>query len=282
MAADKPAPRIGEPTFGDYLKAAFNVRVHVPGLGGLPVNWLYLATMAGLTVAAWPMALVGAAGEVAVLATLSTNTRFQQAVRARLLAQQDDHTEATVSALVSQLTPGGHAKYQAFAEQCADVLQIARKLGQGSGAALDTYTTHLMELRDVYARMLVFAELLASYSRDWEKSDPLPEMAAIEKQIADGKLPDPVLASRKATLEILKKRAESRVEVSQRASVLHSEIERLEQQLALLRDQALLTRDPSVFSQSMDTAAGVLEEHNAWLKENEVFLQSLDHLAVTA
>jgi hypothetical protein len=32
----------------------------------------------------------------------------------------------------------------------------------------------------------------------------------------------------------------------------------------------------------MDTAAGVLEEHNAWLKENETFLQSLDHLSVTA
>jgi hypothetical protein len=282
MAADPTSQPTGEPGFSDYLKAAFNVRVKVPGLGGLPVNWLYLAAMAGLSIPLWPMALVGAAGEIALLASLSTNGRFQQAVRAQLLAQRGDHSEATVAALVAQLTPSGRSRYEAFAAKCGDVLQIARRLGQGSDSALGTYTTHLLELRDVYARMLVFAELLASYSRDWEKSDPLPEMAAIGKEIADGKLPEAVLASRKGTLEILKKRAQSRVEVSERASVLHSEIERLEQQVALLRDQALLTRDPGIFSQSMDTAAGVLEEHNAWLKENETFLQSLDHLSVTA
>ena len=48
-----------EPTFGDYLKAAFNVRVRVPGLGGVPINWLYLTAIAGLSFAAWPMLLVG-------------------------------------------------------------------------------------------------------------------------------------------------------------------------------------------------------------------------------
>ena len=44
-----------EPTFADYLKAAFNVRVRVPGLGGVPINWLYLPAIAGLRFAAFDL-----------------------------------------------------------------------------------------------------------------------------------------------------------------------------------------------------------------------------------
>jgi len=277
MSSATDAIRAREPGFGDYLKAAFNVRVHVPPLGGIPLNWLYLAAMAGLGVAAWPMGLVGLAGEIAILTSLSTSNRFQTAVRAQLLAQQSGNVEEEMATAAAQLSPPSRQRYEAFTQKCDDVLQIARKLGQGSGSALETYETHLAELRDVYCKMLVFAEIMANYSRDWDKTDPQPEIAATEKQIADGKLDEQMLASRKAVLEVLKKRAESRAEVSKRANVLRSETERLEQQVALLRDQALLTRDPSVLSQSMDTAAGLLEEHNSWLQENSAFLQTLDN-----
>ncbi|MEI6500638.1 MAG: hypothetical protein WCP21_06380 [Armatimonadota bacterium] len=273
--------RAREPGFGDYLKAAFNVRVHVPKLGGVPVNWLYLAAAAGLGVAAWPLGLVGAAGELALLTTLATSPRFQATVRAQKIAQQGGSLEAAMAATVDQLSPANRQLYGEFAQKCDDVLQIARKLGQSEGSALETYQTHLAELRDVYCRMLVFAELLSTYSRDWAKTDPQPEIARIEQELKDAKLDEQVLASRKATLEVLKKRAESRAEVGKRMNVLRSEIERLEQQVALLRDQALLTRDPSLLSQSMDVAAGVLEEHNSWLQENAAFLQSLDQVATS-
>jgi hypothetical protein len=277
MSADK-RQNIGEPTFGEYLKAAFNLRVPVPGLGGVPLNWLYLALVAGASVAVPPVGLVGLAGEIALLTSLSTSGRFQQAVRAQRQARHGDDIEAALTTLVAQLSPAATARYNAFANKCNDVLQIARKLGQAAGSDLDTYSTYLSKLRDVYVKMLVCAEMLAQYSKDWQKTDPLPEIALIQKEIADGKLPDQILASKQATLEVLNKRAQSREEVSKRGRLLTSEIERLEQQLALLRDQALLTQDPSVFSQNMDTAATVLEEHNKWLQDNATFLQTLDNV----
>ncbi len=271
-----------EPGFGDYLKAAFNVRVKVPGLGGVPVNWLYVTAVAGLSVAAWPMLLVGAAGEIVLLTTLATSARFQRAVRAQLQTQAGNSTEAALLAMATGLSAQGRARYDAFSAKCDDVLDIAGRLGQTGGGALETYATHLAELRAVYARMLVFSELLSRYSRDWDKTDPQREIEQIEKSIASGRLPEAVVASRRATIEVLKRRAESRQAVWQRAGVLQSEMERLEQQVALLRDQALLTRDPAVFSQSMDLAAGALEEHNSWLQENEAFLQSLGDANLTA
>lgn len=272
----------GEPTFGDYLKAAFNVRVHVPGIGGVPVNWLYITAVAGLSLAAWPMLLVGAAGEVALLTSLATSGRFQRAVRAQRMARRGDSQEAAVEAAADQLSAQGQDRYATFARRCDEVLDIARRLGQADESAMQIYATHLSELRRVYARMLAFAELLSRYSRDWDRTDPALEMTAIEREIARGGLPEPVLASRKATLELLKKRAESRTQVAQRAVVLESELQRLEQEVALLRDQALLTRDPAVFSQSMDLAAGALEEHNTWLQDNAEFMQSLDEAGQTA
>jgi len=271
-----------EPTFADYLKAAFNVRVRVPGLGCVPINWLYLTAIAGLSFAAWPMLLVGAAGEVALLTSLATSGRFQRAVRAQRMVQRGSSKEAAVEATADQLTDRGRERYEAFAHRCGDVLDIARRLGQADEGAMETYATHLSELRRVYARMLAFAELLGRYSRDWERTDPAAEMATIEREIARGGLPEPVLASRKATLELLKKRAESRAQVAERAVVLESELQRLEQEAALLRDQALLTRDPAVFSQSMDLAAGALEEHNTWLQDNAEFMQSLGEAGQTA
>ena len=33
-------------SYWDYVKAAFNVRLPIPGLGGLPVNWLALGVAA--------------------------------------------------------------------------------------------------------------------------------------------------------------------------------------------------------------------------------------------
>lgn len=269
----------GEPTFGEYLKAAFNVRLPVRGLGGLPVNWLYLAAVAGASLAVPPIGLVGLAGEIALLTSLSTNGRFQQTVRAQRLARRGDDAEEALNTLVAQLSSAARSRYDAFAAKCNDVLHIAQRLGQAGDSDLETYSTYLSKMRDVYVKMLACAEMLAQYSKDWQKTDPLPEIALIEKEVAGGKLPDQILASKKATLEVLRKRAQSRDEVSKRGRLLTSEIERLEQQLALLRDQALLTQDPSVFSQNMDTAATVLEEHNKWLQDNAAFLQTLDNVS---
>lgn len=279
MPADRTAAPAGEPGFADYLKAAFNVRVPVKGLGGLPLNWLYLAGVAGMSLAAPPIALFGLAGEIILLATLSTSGRFQNAVRARLLARHEDDVADALDGLVAQLSSESRRRYEQFAARCGEVLQIAQRLGHGSEVELGTYTTYLAQLQQVYSRMLVFSDVLGSYSRDWSKTDPQPEITRIEQEIAAGALPEQVKASRQATLELLKKRQESRGQLAGRVSLLNAEIERLDQQVALLRDQALLTQDPAALSATMDSAAGVLEEHNRWLQENAGFLQSLNQVS---
>ncbi len=270
-----PAPS-REPTYGDYLKAAFNFRARVPGLGGVPVNWLYLAAVGGISLAAWPLLLVGAAGEVAFLTAMAGSAHFQRAVRAQWHARRGASTEADLVTVVAGLEKEARAKYKAFEDKCDDVLHLAQQLGKIGDTALETYTTYLTQLRMVYIRMLSLLETFARYSADWASTDPAPQIAAITRELQAKDLPEAVRTSRQATLDILQKRAQTRKDVLERAAVLRSEIGRLEQRLTLLRDQALLARDPTVLSQSMDDAAGMLEEHTSWLQENAALFEGLD------
>ncbi len=267
-----------EPTYADYLKAAFNLRVPVKGLGGIPVNWLYLAAAVGVGVAEWPLFLVGAAVEIAYLTTLAGNRRFQQVVRASRLARREATTEADVEAATAPLSPEGRARYEALKRKCEEVLDIARVTANVDPGTLDSYTTNLTQLRDVYTRMLVLQEALRRYSSDWNSTDPEPEIRAIEAQLKANGLTDQMRASREATLAVLRKRAETRREIAARGEVVTSEIGRLEQQVELLRDQVLLTRDPQVLSANMDVAAGMLEERSEWLQDNAVFAETLGQL----
>jgi len=270
-----------EPSFADYLMAAFNVRVPVKGLGGVPVNWLYVAVVAGVGIAAWPMLLVGAAGEVALLATLAGNRRFQQVVRAQRLARREAAAEAHAEVSVASLSPQARAQYEALARKCDEVLEITRGAAELDPGTLDAYTTNLAQLRSVHGRMLQLQEAFARYSADWEATDPLPEIRAIEAQLKADGLTDQMRSSRQATLDILRKRAESRQAIAARAEVIQSEIGRLEQQVALLRDQALLTKDPQALSANMDVAAGMIQERSEWLQDNATFVEALGQLTQT-
>ena len=62
MSEDK-VTAVREPNFGDYLKAAFHFSIPVPGLGGLPLNYLFLGLTAGATIAYWPFLLFGSAAK---------------------------------------------------------------------------------------------------------------------------------------------------------------------------------------------------------------------------
>jgi hypothetical protein len=281
MDTSGPSANLREPTFGDYLKAAFNVRVPVWGLGGVPLNWLYLAAVAGVGVAAWPMLLVGAAGEIAFLSALAGNRRFQQAVRAARLASRESAGAATVDAVAARLSPQGQERYRALTLKCDEVLEIARTTANVDPGTLDSYTTNLVQLREVYARMLALQEAFQRYSLDWSSTDPEPEIRAIEAQLQADGLSDQMRSSRQATLAVLKKRAETRREISSRAQVVDSEIGRLAQQVELLRDQVLLTRDPQVLSANMDVAADLLEERSEWLQDNAVYAETLGQMTQT-
>jgi hypothetical protein len=263
------------------VKAAFSFRVPVPGLGAIPVNWLFLGLVGVASLALPPVLLLGAAGEIGLLVSLAGSSRFQMIVRSQRLATREQAKEWTLDQAVEVLSAGSQASYVEFRGKCQEILDFVARFGRIEEGARETYTLHLAELRRIYAKMLGLIEVFSRYASDWQRSDPLPEIAKLEKDLKQGEAPELLRKSREATLEVLKRRAQTREEISERSHVIQSELQRLEQEVALLRDQVILTRDPSVLSQSMDTASGLLEEHTNWVQENAALLQGLEEVSET-
>ena len=94
------------------------------------------------------------------------------------------------------------------------------------------------------------------------------------------------LAERLDTLRpLLKHRVEKRVgmraEAQRRIDVLDAELERIRDQMALMREQALLSADPAAIGRSVDGLAAFLNESGRWLKDQEEIFGEIGDLGST-
>jgi hypothetical protein len=67
-------------------------------------------------------------------------------------------------------------------------------------------------------------------------------------------------------------------EAARRLQVLDAELERIREQIALIREQALLTSDPAAISRSVDALATFLNESGRWLQDQEKIFGELGDL----
>ena len=257
-----------EPSLWDYVKAAFHLKVPVPGIGGLPVNYCYLALAAGASVAFWPAALFGAAAELAYLHTLSSSVRFQQAVRSRM-TQREQHTQdQSVEDVVASLKR--HATtYAQFCGECDEIVKIAHDiLGPAGADLLNTYETNLRELKSMYARLVRMLEVVEDHYDPNEAKDIQAQITQVQASVADAKTAEATRQSDQKTLEILQKRLAMHGEIEQHISLIRAEIRQLNEQVKLLSDQVLVSRNPQVFAETVEIATGVIELHSEWLRSH--------------
>lgn len=257
-----------EPTLWDYVKAAFHLKVPVPVLGGLPVNYCYLGLATGASIAFWPASLFGAAGELAYLYALSSSVRFQQVVRARTNQRQQRTQDQSVEDVVASLKR--HATtYAQFSSECDEIVKIAHDiLGEAGTDLLNTYDTNLRELKAMYARLVRMLEVVEDHYDPNEAEDIQGQITQVQASIADTKAAEATRQSDQKTLEILQKRLAMHGEIEQHISLIRAEIRQLNEQVKLLSDQVLVSRSPAVFAENVEVAAGVIEQHSEWLRSH--------------
>src|SRR5581483_10787133 len=69
--------------------------------------------------------------------------------------------------------------------------------------------------------------------------------------------------------KVLEQRVAMQTEAKRRLQLLDAELDRIREQIALIREQALLTSDPSAIARSVDTLSTFLNESGRWLKDQE-------------
>jgi hypothetical protein len=191
-------------------------------------------------------------------------------------------------ALVDSLAPSRRARYTALAQVCRDIeTASADNLLASADSSTDPRLRKLDELMWTFLRLLGIEESLAQFL-ETERREDLPslckdaeaEAARLKSEVdsikAKGANPgldarQRYLDSRLERLEVLRKRQQRLEQAEQNHALVLSEQERLEQQVKLIRADAVATKNAETLTARIDATVEHLDQTNKWLSELDQF-----------
>ena len=254
-----------------YIKAAFNARPM--GMFVAP-NWVGLGAFALLGVLNPGFWAIGAGLELAYLFTLSSNKRFQRTVDAQHLQGAGDESAAKLRTLLNSLGPAERQRYQALEWRCRSILD-QQHLGPGAVADLRLQGEGLGRLLWIYLRLLssrqAFARLLLESQRVDAGGEPLEQKVRRIQRTLDEPPPESEELRRSllSQVDILQQRLTTQREAADKLAYLDAELARIEQQVELIREQAVVSTDPGALSQRIDSIAAGLSGTNQWIRDQQ-------------
>jgi chromosome segregation ATPase len=93
--------------------------------------------------------------------------------------------------------------------------------------------------------------------------------ARLEKDIQNATLSDDLRKSFSSQLEILQQRISKQQEARAKLAFLEAELTRIQEQVELIREQAVLSADPEAVSQRIDQIAATLGGTTQWIHEQQ-------------
>jgi hypothetical protein len=213
--------------------------------------------------------------------------RREAAQRAAEVARVNEFIQRR-DALIASLAPTRRERYHRLAEVCRDI----ESAGADSPLAAASQTgdprlRKLDELMWTYLRLLGIEESLERFL-ETERREDLPAMvkeadaeaARLTKELETLKAQGPspaldtkqrYLGSRLERLEVLRKR-QQRVEQAQaNLALVLSEQERLDQQIKLIRADAVASKNAEALTARIDATVEHLDQTNKWLSEMDEF-----------
>lgn len=266
----------------DYVKKAFWRKVDVRGLGALPLNPMALGAFAVLGIANPGFWLLGAAFEVGYLALRSSSARFQKLIEGERLLALQASWEDRVHAAVENLSGKRQERYRRLLAQCRTILGTGAPLDEDTlGGLRDMKERNLNQLLTIFLRLLTSQEVIRDNLSRVDLLGLEGEIAEVEKQLADlDPEADGALArSLQGTLDIQRKRLENLEKAQASLRVIDAELQRIEQQVELLREEAAIAGDPEALSSRLDSVTIQMTETSRWMDANQQLLGSLGGLA---
>lgn len=261
-----PSDRLG---YLDYLKAAFHWQTPVKGLGDLPLNYLGIAAFGVLGIANPGFWLLGAALELGYLSWLSSNPRFQKLVQGRELQAAKRSWEGQLQETLKRLRKPSRERYQALLAQCRSILGIAQALDQDDFDTLrQVRTGGLNQMLWIFLRLLASREVLEDNLNRVDRDSVEENVEDLEARLAKAEPESPLARSLQGTLEIQQRRLENLARARESLAVVDAELERIEHQVVLLREESAVTGKAEVLSGHLDAVSTALSETNHWMEEN--------------
>ena len=262
--------------FFDYVKAAFNQKADIAGLGPMPVNKMLLFAAAVLGIWNPGFWFLGIAAEALYLWLMASNKNYQTLVRASFLNQQREIWGGKQARVLRSLDPPSHERYDRLVDNCSGILKITGsdpyKPGDPGTPVKDLRVSGLnrlmwMFLKLLSSRLRIKAIISATSAQELET-----EIREISQKMAKEPESSPLRRSLEGTLDIQKRRLDNLLKAKDSLKVIESELDRIEKQANLLREEASVSSDPGLLSVRLDGVMDSLSGTSQWMSEqNELF-----------
>ncbi|MBF0408239.1 MAG: hypothetical protein HQM10_12850 [Candidatus Riflebacteria bacterium] len=262
----------------DYISEAYNAKYVVPGLGSMPINKMILAIFFVMGIANVGFWFIGAAMEVLYLWMMATSPNFQSYVRGRNYKEKaKPDINQKLAKMVALLDDASNNKLKALN---FNLSEIGRLMDFDSDQTADfmreTKLQSLNQLSVVFLRLLVSRKLIKESLQMTNTRDIKMEMADLKRQLENGSPSETLKRSLLSNLEIQEKRLENFTKADENLKIIELELDRIENQVQLIREQIAMNRTPEGLSSSIDRIGTTMAETEAWMNSNASFLNTLD------
>ena len=253
-----------------YLWQAFNAR---PWGMPIPPLWFGLAAFALLGYFLSPaFYLLGAGGTLVLSGLIASSGRFRRAVDAVNQPPPPDDK----AALRDRLDARSKERQAKLEQQCAELQRVLEAANAGGEHIRGVWQLAELHLRLMGARSS--AEAVVAGRQDEVGERLTVHLKELRDRLAQPDIDSELRKTLEDQAEIAEQRLAIQKEARRRLQVLDAELDRIREQLALIREQALMTSDPAAIRRSVDALSTFLSESGRWLQDQQAIFGELDVL----
>ena len=265
-----------KPGFFDYITAAFNARPI--GMFVAP-NWIGLAAFGLLGITEPGFWVLGAGLELGYLLMLATNKRFQNTVASKPLDAARAEWNQRIQRVLGKLSPEDRRTYDALADRCRSIIDLQLHGAAEPPDGLETQADSLGRLSWMFLRLLLARRTIGTVMGGAQNDAELQrKIAALERQQTQPGLSEELARSLGGQLEILRQRLHQRTDGDRKLAYLEAEIDRIEQQVELIREQAAMSTDPELLSRRIDEITATLGTTGQWIRDQQQVFGAMEDL----
>ena len=265
-----------KPGFLDYLSAAFNARPM--GMFVAP-NWVGIAAFGILGVANPGFWVIGAGLELGYLLSLATNKRFQQTVALKPLNAARQEWTVRIQRVLGKLDANDRRQYEAMAERCRSIVDMQMQDAAEPPEGIEQQAQSLGRLSWMFLRLLLarrtIGQVMGGAQNDVEVQK---RIASLERQQTQTGLSEDLGRSLSGQLEILRQRLQQRTDGDRKLAYIEAELERIQQQVELIREQAAMSTDPELLSRRIDDITATLGSTGQWIRDQQKVYGAMEDL----
>ena len=265
-----------KPGFLNYLSAAFNARPM--GMFVAP-NWVGIAAFGILGVANPGFWVLGAGLELGYLFTLATNRRFQQTVALKPLNATRQEWTVRIQRVLGKLDANDRRQYETLAERCRSIVDMQMQGAAEPPDGIEQQAQSLGRLSWMFLRLLLARRTIGHVMGGAQNDVDLQKrITALERQQVQPGLSEELARSLGGQLEILRQRLQQRTDGDRKLAYIEAELERIQQQVELIREQAAMSTDPELLSRRIDDITATLGSTGQWIRDQQQVYGAMEDL----